>query len=296
MSTTRLSGRDAINIFADEESRDITISGRNATTGEAGMVQKASFPDPDFEYINNRLITPLEARLVLYKWGIVDPPNEPLFVRNLPLGAEIKIQENDIWTNFTIVQKNSPAPMYINFEDSITVMRSIALPPRRMHGSENNDYANSELRAWLDNATTGYLSTIQSGIRNLIKQVRIPFRAGNGNSVIISSGNNGLLTHVFLPSRTEGNTIGQISYQPNPIGVPFSLPFIPRRFDSSSMWSRTPWVNWHDTAIRPYGLYGSPNALSSSTNPCSPAPCLVLPNTVSILPIPDDDGAFFVQV
>jgi hypothetical protein len=68
---------------------------------------------------------------------------------------------------------------------------------------KNNDYANSQIHAWLNNVTNGYLSTIAQNIRDQIKTVRIPYRAGANPSTTVSSGASGLSCRAFLLSVYE---------------------------------------------------------------------------------------------
>lgn len=71
---------------------------------------------------------------------------------------------------------------------------------RQWHSSGSNDYEGSTIRSYLNGTFYGLLD---ADVRSTIKQVKIPYRKGNGSSETITSGANGLSTRIFLLSATE---------------------------------------------------------------------------------------------
>jgi len=121
-------------------------------------------------------------------------------LRTKAVGDIVKISESGADAEFIIVQKGSPSALYEGFENSVVLLRREIIPNRQWHSSNVNDYASSLINLWLNNE---YIDTISQSIRNHIRQVRIPYRAGSGTSTTISSGTNGLQCHVFNLSFTE---------------------------------------------------------------------------------------------
>ena len=64
----------------------------------------------------------------------------------------------------------------------------------RTWDESGNDYNDSDINAWLNNTSNGFLSLLDLGIREAIKQVKIPY--SDGSNVV--SGANGLSCKVFL--------------------------------------------------------------------------------------------------
>lgn len=127
-----------------------------------------------------------------------------------PLGSKavgdvIKIKENSVLTNYIVVHKGAPSSLYhaADFDNTVWVLRQDVLDNRQWHNTELNDYANSDIKVWLNNESTGYLSIIDSAIRSQIKTIRIPYRPGVGPSTTVSSGISGLSCKAYLLSMCE---------------------------------------------------------------------------------------------
>ena len=70
----------------------------------------------------------------------------------------------------------------------------------RVWDSTNNDYENSDIHSYLNNA---FLNLFDSDIVSIIKQVKIPYTKGTGQGGTVNTGSNGLATRVFLISMSE---------------------------------------------------------------------------------------------
>ena len=85
---------------------------------------------------------------------------------------------------------------------------------RKWNSSNINDYANSTIHTYLNGA---FYNLLESNVRNAIKQVKLPYRAGGATSTTVTSGSNGLPAKIFLLSATE--TSFNFNYMPSGEGA-----------------------------------------------------------------------------
>ena len=120
------------------------------------------------------------------------------------VGEEVKLKVNGVPRSFIVVHQGNPdASIYDSSCDGTWLLMKEIYETRAWNPTDEfgiNDYANSDIYAYLNG---GFLSLFDSGIQSIIKQVKIPYRAGSGYSATITSGANGLSTKVFLLSGTE---------------------------------------------------------------------------------------------
>ena len=167
----------------------------------------------------------------------------PRHLGNLPVGQTIRLMHGGELRNFIIVQQGSPGLGYVGFENVTLVMEErsrelhspgaltplppgwVTAPPlwdlwrRQMHNVDINDYQNSGMHNWLNDF---YLSIFDDSIIDHIKEVRIPFSPGAGAIEEIRYGEEGLLTRIFLPSKTE---LGLVPMWGNPVFRPEGIRF-----------------------------------------------------------------------
>lgn len=121
---------------------------------------------------------------------------------NKNVGDIVKIRENGVLEDFIIIHKGLPSGMYDASCNGVWVVRKKHNP--QVRGWDENgksDYENSTIRAWLENT---YYNFFDSGTKSIIKQVKIPFKKGEGTkSGGVQSGASGLLSHCFLISCAE---------------------------------------------------------------------------------------------
>lgn len=123
------------------------------------------------------------------------------FLGDKNVGDVVKVKENGTPANFIIVHKGRPSGLYDSSCDGIWLLREQVHSERVFSANKSNDYENSDIRAWLDGT---YYNSIDSEVRTEIKQVKIPFKKGNGTaSTGVQSGSNGLSCKVFLLSGYE---------------------------------------------------------------------------------------------
>ena len=116
------------------------------------------------------------------------------------VGSIVKIKVNGAAKDFIIVHQGKPSSVY---DDSCTgtwlLMKDI-YEKRQWNSSNTNDYANSTIHSYLNST---FLNLLESNIKNAIKQVKLPYRKGNGSSKTVTSGSNGLSAKIFLLSAAE---------------------------------------------------------------------------------------------
>ncbi len=106
--------------------------------------------------------------------------------------------------NFIVVQQGRPASgNYDTSFDNVTWLLMQDIYDQRQWADSYNDYANSSIHAWLNDASSGFLSLLDADIRAVIPTVKIPYRPNRGTSSYVSSGANGLACKAFLPSMLE---------------------------------------------------------------------------------------------
>lgn len=123
------------------------------------------------------------------------------FLGDKNVGDVVKISENGVAQNFIIVHKGKPSSIYDNSCDGVWVLREKAHSARAVDAENSNDYENSDIVPWLNGE---YLNSIDPKIREAIKQVKIPYKKGQGNAAAgVQTGANGLSCKIFLLSGYE---------------------------------------------------------------------------------------------
>ena len=106
-------------------------------------------------------------------------------IQEANIGEIVKIREDNIPTEFIVIQKGDPFLNNAKYENGIYIL---------------------PVHEWCN---TSYLNLIQEDIRNQIMTVRIPYK--NNVNDFVSIGHNGLKCKVFLLSTMEVNTPGDMS-------------------------------------------------------------------------------------
>ena len=129
---------------------------------------------------------------------------EPL--SEIAVGKTVYMNVNGVPREFIVVHHGTPSSLYDSSCNGTWLLTKDAYDCG-VWDSTNNDYANSDIHTYLNNTFYGLLD---SGVRSIVKQVKIPYHKGTGTSGSVSSGANGLSTKIFLPScnETGANTSG----------------------------------------------------------------------------------------
>ena len=151
---------------------------------------------------------------MIYISKLFSPISTGTSAGDIDVGATVKINENGQPVDYLIVHQGLPSSMYDVSCEGTWLLRTDIAETRQWHSSNVNDYANSTINAYLNG---DWLDRYDADVAEAIKQVKIPYRAGNGYSTTVTSGSSGLSAKIFLLSATE---VGfNMSYMPTNEGV-----------------------------------------------------------------------------
>ena len=121
------------------------------------------------------------------------------------------MNENGSPVDYLVVHQGKPSSLYDASCDGTWLLRKDIYTTRQWD-SLNNDYKNSDIHSYLNGT---FLNLFDSGIKNAIKQVKIPYMNGTGSDGSVASGANGLSCKIFLLSGYEvGWTTSDDKYFP----------------------------------------------------------------------------------
>lgn len=223
---------------------------------------------------------------------------------NLPVGTLIRTNVGGVPRNFGVAHQGLPSSMYDSSCDGTWLLMKDIYENRKWDGKDN-DYANSDIHAYLNGS---FLSLFDSGVQSIIKQVKIPYVPGTGATGTVASGDNGLSTKIFLPAFYE------VGYTPSTGGVSGHIPNDSARLSyfssglhkdrvaylngkASDWWLRSPlvldyaggqngivyWVNSDGT---------SKSSFTSSKTSGGVRPAFILPSDALVNPTPNADGSY----
>lgn len=204
------------------------------------------------------------------------------------VGGTVKIKVNGAAKDFIIVHQGKPSSAYDDSCNGVwVVMKDIYTTST--FGS-NNSYKDSGITSYLNST---FYNLIDSDIRAVIKQVKLPYTNGTGSGGSVASGASGFSTKVFLLSGTEVGFSG-VSYM-NTEGAKLSY------FDSASKriayngssaavwWLRSPYTGSTGSiwCVKSDGSYDN----WYCRNSCGVRPAFILPSELSV----SDDGTVSVN-
>ena len=211
------------------------------------------------------------------------------------VGSIVKLNVGGVAKNFIVVHQGRPSSLYDTSCDGTWLLMEDCYESKRWHSSNVNDYANSEIRSYLNGT---FLNLFDANIKSAIKQVKLPYRAGSGYGTTITSGANGLSTKIFLLSGPEVNwTSSTHPYIPNDgaclsyfSGCATTDAKRIAKLNGSAVlwWLRSPYCNSNNGATRALGVRTDGDWYDSY---CSYSygirPALVLPSSLLV----SDDGS-----
>ena len=127
-------------------------------------------------------------------------PTVAKLLSDYAVGESIYLNVNGVLTEFFVVNQGNPNSSFYDSTCDGTWLLMKDVYEKRVWDSTNNDYENSDIHAYL-NGTFSNLFDV--GVRNAIKQVKLPYVKGLGTTGTSSYGANGLSTKVFLLSVYE---------------------------------------------------------------------------------------------
>lgn len=208
------------------------------------------------------------------------------------IGSTIKLKVNGSAKDFIVVHQGKPSSVYDDSCNGTWLLIKDIYEKHQWHSSDANDYANSTIH---DRLNSTFLNLFEPNIKRAIKQVKLPYRKGNGSSETVTSGSNGLSAKIFLLSAAE--TSFSHAYMPSGEGT--ELAYFKGCADDSSdskrvayfgrsadfWWLRSPSCSGFSN----YAMYVDSNgALGYYLSPSSYGirPAFVLPSTLLV----SDDG------
>ena len=208
------------------------------------------------------------------------------------IGSTIKLKVNGSAKDFIVVHQGKPSSVYDDSCNGTWLLIKDIYEKHQWHSSDANDYANSTIH---DRLNSTFLNLFEPNIKRAIKQVKLPYRKGNGSSETVTSGSNGLSAKIFLLSAAE--TSFSNAYMPSGEGT--ELAYFKGCADDSSdskrvayfgrfadfWWLRSPSCSGFSN----YAMYVDSNgALGYYLSPSSYGirPAFVLPSTLLV----SDDG------
>ncbi len=120
------------------------------------------------------------------------------------IGATVNIKINGSTWEFIVVQHGKPASFYDDsFNGGTMLLMKDLYEQRQWHDTRMSDYENSNIHSYLNG---DFYNLIESGVRDQIRTVKIPYRPGSGTaSMTVNTGANGLACKLFLLSCYELN-------------------------------------------------------------------------------------------
>lgn len=130
---------------------------------------------------------------------------KPQLLGHKELGDTIKINENGVACEYTIVNIGKPSNLYDESCNGVWLLKKYPivspLTPSMDWDQNDNDYANSDIQDYLNKQ---FLNALDESLRAIIKTVKIPYKKGTGISTdTVQTGINGLQTKIFLLSKNE---------------------------------------------------------------------------------------------
>lgn len=114
------------------------------------------------------------------------------------IGDIVKLNLNGELTNFIIVQQGKPdSALYDDSCNGTWLLLQDILIKKAWNTNNYNDYKNSDMPTYLE---TTFLNMFDENIKDVIKEVKIPYVNGYGNSGSVASGADGFVCKAFLLS------------------------------------------------------------------------------------------------
>lgn len=203
---------------------------------------------------------------------------------DLSIGETITLNVNGTPYEWIVVQQGRPSSSVYDSSCDGTWLLMKDIYESRDWGINTNNYANSGIHSYLNDT---FINLFDSDIKGVIKQVKLPYTNGVGNTGSLATGSNGISARVFLLSCTE---INYINSSFNTEGAVLS--FFNGAKDSNRIayyngtatywWTRSPYVGGKINVgvVFPGGSIQVPAVSSSGTLGVRPA--IIMPSQYTI--------------
>lgn len=151
--------------------------------------------------------------LFMRKGGIHTVPMTGILASDIAVGSSVYLMENGVAAEYLVVNQGIPSAssLYDASCDGTWLLRKDLYEKRAWHSININSYKASTIHSYLNST---FLGLFDSDIQAAIKEVKIPYVNGTGDSAV-ASGANGLAAKIFLLSGYEvGWTQSTNSYFP----------------------------------------------------------------------------------
>lgn len=193
------------------------------------------------------------------------------------VGSTVKCKINGSYWEFIIVHRGNPNTSLYDSSCNGTwlLLKNVYTTMYWLNGTDSGWYNNSAVHSYINGT---FYNAIESGVRGLIKQVKVPYYTDTSH---VASGSSGLSTKVFLLSPKEvGFSDSDTSTTDGSVLSYFNGASNSKRASSNNWWLRSR-NNW---GFVPYVT--SSGALSSghpSSNNLGVRPAFILPDTCWVL-------------
>lgn len=116
------------------------------------------------------------------------------------VGSIVKLKVNGAAKEFIVVHQGKPSSIYDESCNGTWLLMKDIYEKRQWHSSNVNNLENSTIHSYLNGT---FFNLFDSNIKDVIKQVKIPYRRNGGSGGADQSGANGLSAKVFLLSGRE---------------------------------------------------------------------------------------------
>lgn len=144
-------------------------------------------------------------------WDITFP-SAGTKLSTLYVGHSVYLNVGGVRKEFLVVHQGLPSSLYDASCDGTWLLMKDIYENRQWNSSGSNVYETSTVNTYLNGP---FLSLFDSNIKDVIKQVKIPYRKNGGSGGTDQSGANGLSAKIFLLSGYEvGFTTSDVPYFP----------------------------------------------------------------------------------
>lgn len=116
------------------------------------------------------------------------------------VGSIVKLKVNGTAKEFIVVHQGKPSSLYDESCNGTWLLMKDIYERRQWNGANVNKLENSAIHVYLNNT---FLNLFDSNIKDVIEQVKIPYRKNGGSGGTDQSGANGLSAKIFLLSGYE---------------------------------------------------------------------------------------------
>ena len=224
-------------------------------------------------------------------------------IGDMPVGSSVFLNVGGTQTEFIVVNQGVPSEssLYDASCDGTWLLMKDCYESRQWNSSNSNSYKASTIHTYLNGT---FLNLFDADIREVIKQVKIPYVNGTGNSAV-ASGSSGLSCKIFLLSGYEvGFTTSvnqyfpvdgaKLAYFESGTGSSALNKRIAKLNGSATYW----WLRSPDTSSANLAWYVDSNGYYDYDG-CAESyglrPALVLPSDYTYTYYTDEDGNIYTE-